>query len=456
MRIALIGDVHANLPALEAVLADAHERGVEAIWNIGDFVGYGAFPDEVVKRLQQEEALSIIGNYDIKALGVKKKKKKRKDGKVPEKWLAFDWAHDNLSKSSRKYLSSLPKEVRLEFEGKRILLTHGSPAANDEYIGTNTSAKRLEELAELADANIVISGHSHRPFKEKFVDVWFINTGSVGRPDDGDPRACYAIMQLRPNFFQLRHYRVEYDVKQAVKAIRKNGLPEDFAQMMIQGRSLDAVLETTEMVETPVSQGISYDESLKAVQALAESCDYEAGHTHQVTRLALKLFDELQPIHHLGAEERFWLNAGALLHDIGWIEGQKGHHKTALRTILHTSILSFVNGKRLIIGSIARYHRGAMPKKKHGHFAALNPWQRHIVTTLAAILRVADGLDRSHQSLVHDLSCEITKKQILIKCSASRPAEIEHMFGLKKGQLLEKVFKRDLAIEWHQPDALEV
>jgi len=132
MRIALIGDVHANLPALEAVLADAHERGVEAIWNIGDFVGYGAFPDEVVKRLQQEEALSIIGNYDIKALGVKKKKKKRKDGKVPEKWLAFDWAHDNLSKSSRKYLSSLPKEVRLEVEGKRILLTHGSPAANDE------------------------------------------------------------------------------------------------------------------------------------------------------------------------------------------------------------------------------------------------------------------------------------------------------------------------------------
>ena len=76
MKVALIGDVHANLPALEAVLADAHQHGVEAIWNVGDLVGYGAFPDEVVQILRQEEVLSIVGNYDIKVLKVKKKKKK--------------------------------------------------------------------------------------------------------------------------------------------------------------------------------------------------------------------------------------------------------------------------------------------------------------------------------------------------------------------------------------------
>ena len=456
MKVALIGDVHANLPALEAVLEDAHQRGVEEVWNIGDFVGYGAFPDEVVRRLQQEKALSIIGNYDIKALKVKKKKKKWKNSKMPEKWFAFNCAYDNLSEPSREYLKSLPEELRLEVASKRILLTHGSPAANDEYVGENTSEERLRELAELADADIIICGHSHQPFKRKFEGVWFINTGSVGRPDDGDPRACYAVMQIRPGFFQLRHYRVEYDVDRAVAAIRENGLPEAFAQMMIQGRNLDAVLEKAidlqpaRSTKVPVSEIKIDEDSLEQVIRLAESCDYEVGHTHQVTRLALKLFDELQPLHLLGAQERFWLNAGALLHDIGWIEGQKGHHKTALRTILHNKVLNFDNGERLIIGSIARYHRGALPKKKHSHFATLKSSERDIVSILAAILRVADGLDRSHQDLVQDLSCEVTEDEILIKCSVSRPAEIERMFALKKGQLLEKVFKRSLAVEWQQ------
>ncbi|MFC1714579.1 YfcE family phosphodiesterase [Candidatus Poribacteria bacterium] len=456
MKIALIGDVHANLPALEAVLGDAHKRGVEAVWNVGDFVGYGAFPDEVVLRLQKEEAVSIIGNYDAKVLKVRKKKKKWKNSKMPGKWFAFNWAYDSLSKPSRKYLDSLPAEVRMEIAGKRILLTHGSPAANDEYIRSSTSAERLHELAELAEADIVISGHSHQPFKEKFEGVWFINTGSVGRPDDGDPRACYAIMQIRPGFFQLRHYRIEYDVDRAVEAIRERGLPEAFAQMMLQGRSLDAVLEkgiaiqAPKTVREPVSSITIDESSLEPVLRLAKSCEYEVGHTHQVTRLALRLFDELQRLHLLGAQERFWLNAGALLHDIGWIEGQKGHHKTALRTILHNKILPFDNGERLIIGSIARYHRGAMPKKKHSHFAALRPPQRDIVSILAAILRVADGLDRSHQSLVQNLSCEVSQEEIIIRCFVSRPAEIERMFGLKKGPLLEKVFERSLAIEWQQ------
>lgn len=456
MKVALIGDVHANLPALEAVLADAQQRGVEAVWNLGDFVGYGAFPDEVVQRLQQEGALSIIGNYDVKVLKVKKKRKKWQHSKPPEKWFAFNWAYDNLSKSSRDYLKSLPKERRLEIADKRVLLTHGSPASSEEYVDSNTPEERLRGLAEMAEADIVICGHSHRAFKQKVEGVWFINTGSVGRPDDGDPRACYAIMQLRPRFFQLRHYRPEYDVEETVAAIRERGLPEAFAQMILQGRSLDAVRETVEVdqfretvqaIDPTISAG---NRSLESVLHLAESCEYEVGHTHQVTRLALRLFDELQPVHRLGAEERFWLHAGALLHDIGWIEGRKGHHKTALHTILNTPLLPFDNGECLVIGSIARYHRRALPKKKHGHFAALKPPQRHIVSVLAAILRVADGLDRTHQSLVQDLSCEITPEQIRVRCSARRPVDIERRSALKKGQLLEKVLKRDLVVEWQQ------
>jgi putative phosphoesterase len=242
MKVALIGDVHANLPALEAVLAHAREAHVQEIWNIGDFVGYGAFPDEVVDRLRREGVLSIVGNYDLKVLKFKKKRDTWRTSKRPEKWLAFKWAYENLSKGSRKYLRSLPREIRMEVAGKRILLTHGSPASNEEHLTPDTSEQRLHDLARMANVDVIVCGHSHQPFTRHVDDVWFINTGSVGRPDDGDPRAAYAILRLEPEPFQVRHYRLEYNVTRAVAAIRKHQLPEAFAQMMLQGRNLDLVL----------------------------------------------------------------------------------------------------------------------------------------------------------------------------------------------------------------------
>ena len=242
MKVALIGDVHANLPALEAVLTHAHEQNVEAIWHVGDFVGYGAFPDEVVQRLRKEDVLSIVGNYDLKVLQFKQKRKKWRKKKQPQKYFAFKWAYENLSKKSRKYLRFLSQEIRMKVKGKRILLTHGSPASNEEPLTPDTPEKRLRELAQMAGADVIICGHSHRPFAREVDGVWFINTGSVGRPDDGDPRACYAILRIESQDVQVRHYRVEYDVERAVAAIRERKLPEVFVQMTLQGRSLDAVL----------------------------------------------------------------------------------------------------------------------------------------------------------------------------------------------------------------------
>jgi len=248
MKVALIGDVHANLPALEAVLAHAREdeQGVEAIWNVGDFVGYGAFPDEVVRLLRKEKVLSIVGNYDLKVLQFKQKKDKWRKKKRSEKYLAFKWAYENLSKKSRKYLRFLSQEIRMKVKGKRILLTHGSPASNAEPLTLDTPDKRLRELAKMAKADVIICGHSHQPFAREVDGVWFINTSSVGRPDDGDPRACYAILQIDSKQIQVRHYRVEYDVERAAAAIREHGLPELFAQMTLEGRSLDAVLQGAE------------------------------------------------------------------------------------------------------------------------------------------------------------------------------------------------------------------
>lgn len=237
--VALIGDVHANLPALEAVLAHAREQGVEAIWNVGDFVGYGVFPDEAVKLLQGEEALSIAGNYDLKALQVKRRKAKWQKNKHPEKLLAFEWAYDHLSPESRDYLKALPQERRLTAGGKRILLTHGSPDSNEDPLTPDTPEDHLRELARKADADVIICGHSHQPFARRVDGAWFINTGSVGRPDDGDPRACYAVLRLTPESLDVQHHRVEYDAERIADAVREHGLPESFARMFLYGRSLD-------------------------------------------------------------------------------------------------------------------------------------------------------------------------------------------------------------------------
>ena len=242
MKVALLGDIHGNLPALEAVLQHARQQRVEAIWNIGDFVGYGPFPEEVVQLIRQEGALSITGNYDLKVLRFPEKEKKWRESKRPEKFLAFQWAYEHLSQSSLEYLRSLPEEIRLEVDGKHILLTHGSPASNKEPLTPQTPRPRLQELAKLAQADIVICGHSHQPFNRHVDGVWFINTGTVGRPDDGDYRAGYAVLTLSGGSSEVRHYRIEYDVGRAIAAVRCFGLPESFVQMLLQGRDLDGVL----------------------------------------------------------------------------------------------------------------------------------------------------------------------------------------------------------------------
>ena len=248
MKIALIGDIHANLPALETVLAHIAENKIEKIWNIGDFVGYGPFPNEVVRlfrtaqQLRGKDVLSIVGNYDLKALEFKHKKAKWRKKKHPLKYRAFQWANETLTKKNRKYLHFLTQEIRVKIKGHRVLLTHGSPASNTEHLSPSTPEKRLRKLAQTAKADLIVCGHSHQPFARQVDGVWFINPGSVGRPDDGDPRASFAILDLKPEQVHVEHHRLEYDVEQTVAAIHEHELPESFAQMFLRGRNLDVVL----------------------------------------------------------------------------------------------------------------------------------------------------------------------------------------------------------------------
>jgi putative phosphoesterase len=448
VRVALLGDVHANLAALEAVLADAHRRNVDAVWNVGDLVGYGPQPDEVIKRLRRENAVSIAGNYDVKVLAVGQGKPPK--AKVPEKRLAFYWAWEHLSKSSRQYLDSLSEEARFELEGRKILLTHGSPADREEYIGEQTSEKRLGELADIAGADVIISGHKHRPAQREYSGYMFVNTGSVGRPDDGDPRAAYAILDIKLRRFSVVHHRVRYDVRKTVAEIRRHKLPELFAQMLFKGESLDKLqggYSNGERQPFDAAAG-GGDQRLEAVLELAQASDYEVEHTHQVTRLALMLFNETQSFHRLGPQERFKLQCAALLHDIGYVAGSKSHHKQALRIILASDLLPFKRRERLIIGSIARYHRKALPSTRHKHFARLDREDRRRVEVLAAILSLVDSLDSSHRSLVHTLTCTFTPRKAILHCVVLGLYEEWRQRVFEKGLLFEQVFGRKLVLEW--------
>ncbi len=197
-------------------------------------------------------------------------------------------------------------------------------------------------------------------------------------------------------------------------------------------------------VEAPVDE--TRASQLAAAAVLAQRCHYEAEHTHQVVRLALRLFDELRPLHGLGADERFWLQCGAMLHDIGWIEGQKAHHKTALRLVLSAE-LPLSDDERRIVALVARYHRKALPKDTHADFAALSDGRRHAVRVLGGLLRVADGLDRSHADVVEDVTCTVTPQRMVVHCRTTGWAEPERQAAQRKGNLLENALRRVLTIE---------
>jgi predicted phosphodiesterase len=125
-------------------------------------------------------------------------------------------------------------------------MTHGSPSSIEEPLSPSTPYERLVEIADQSDIDLMISGHSHRPLAVEASGVWFVNPGSVGRPDDGDPRASYAILDLSSPQPLIEHYRVEYEFVEAARAIRRAGLPEPFAQMVLQGRSLDDIVNAEE------------------------------------------------------------------------------------------------------------------------------------------------------------------------------------------------------------------
>jgi putative phosphoesterase len=449
MNVALLSDIHANLLALQAILADANERGCETVWNLGDSLGYGPRPEEVIHwQRTNTNVVSILGNYDRKVLSFARKPSQWPRPKSPAKFFAFQWAYEQLSEISRAYLTHLPSRARLTVGGRGVLLVHASPEDEEEHLTDQTPDHRLEELANLAGADLVLFGHSHQPFDREVSGVRFINPGSVGRCDDGDPRAGYATLRFDDERVDVEFHRVEYDYPSVADDARRRGLPEAFAQMFLRGRSLDAVIAEMHTDEPP-AQSPDRSELIEQAEHLARACTFEEQHARRVTKLALKLFDELQSLHCLGPDVRVLMETAGLLHDIGWIEGQRKHHKVSYDLILAAGRLPLNRRERGIVAGAARYHRKALPSEDHEAYANLQAGDRNTVNLLAGMLRVADGLDRSHTDAIADVTCEITSRDIVIHALTRGRADDELRAAMKKSDLMAQAFHRRVKITLH-------
>jgi putative phosphoesterase len=439
VKIAIISDVHANLQALETVIADAEAREVDVFINAGDSIGFGPCPNEVVKLLLEKNVLSILGNYDLEVIEGKIKTK-------GEKNLALKFVRKELAKSCECYLFSLPRELRFEAAGKKLLVTHGSPESIEEHIYNDTPIERLKLLADIAKAEVVIVGHSHEQFRKKANGVWFVNPGSVGRPSDGNPQAAYGILSFNP--FRVELIRLDYDVERAAGALRRKGLPESFSQMLLRGASLDAIIKEDRFKDLMVQD---CDKMVQVSGEISKKYWPDTEHYGQVSKLALSLFDGLINLHNLGMRERCWLECAAILHDIGLVKSRSSHHKRSAKLILNETKLPYTSQERRIIASVARYHRKALPELNDYNLSTLDRTTIQKVKMLSSLLRLADGLDYTHQTIVETLNVKVSTKRITVECVSKRRSMLEEQAFNKKKDLFEKVFAKKMVLTWKQP-----
>lgn len=241
-RIALISDIHGNLPALQVVLADLHskqaERPLDAVYCLGDLGGYGGQPNEVQEAIMAAGFATISGNYDenVGLNGDDCGCQYVKPFDIAMSNLSFNWTKEHTTETNKVWLRSLAREIRLEVEDRRVLLCHGSPRSNTEYLFENRSDGYLKQFTASgrvdAQADVICFGHTHVPYHRTVAGVHFINTGSVGRPKDGNPQAGYCLLTIDADGVRSEQIRLNYDVERACSNLLSVGLPAYFAEYL--------------------------------------------------------------------------------------------------------------------------------------------------------------------------------------------------------------------------------
>jgi exopolyphosphatase/guanosine-5'-triphosphate,3'-diphosphate pyrophosphatase len=192
------------------------------------------------------------------------------------------------------------------------------------------------------------------------------------------------------------------------------------------------------------------EDPLRLIREFVERCHGDRRHVEHVRLLALSLFDQLGPKLEMEEEERFLLEAAALLHDVGQLVSYRKHHKHSYQLIMHAERLPLSPRDRTLVALISRYHRRRGPRKKHSYFSGLEPADRAIVRRLSAILRVADGLDRGHTAIVETVTTEICPTLLTVKAVpryAEADLSLECWGANQKADVLAKVMEREVLVE---------
>jgi exopolyphosphatase/guanosine-5'-triphosphate,3'-diphosphate pyrophosphatase len=193
------------------------------------------------------------------------------------------------------------------------------------------------------------------------------------------------------------------------------------------------------------------DPRRRNVLDLCRRCDWHRNHSQHVAMLCMELFDELKGLHGLGDAERELIEYAALLHDIGWHISGKGHHKHSMYLILNGGLKQFGGEEVRIIANIARYHRKSPPKMQHASYAELPPAARRVVDVGSALLRIADGMDRSHGRVIRGLRCDVSKKRIRCIVSADGDSQLEIWGAKRKSEFFTRVFDREIQFTVGEP-----
>src|SRR5260221_5542937 len=256
MKIALFSDIHANLPALESFFKDVDGKKPDAIYCLGDLVGYNIWPNEVINEVRRRGIPTIAGNYDF---GIGRTSDDcgcayKTDDEKANGAVSISFTNEIVKAEERAYLRTLPAHIKVEFQLNNdklnLLLVHGSPRRINEYLFEDREEKSMLRIMQDADADIVCFGHTHKPYhrvlnngtdgQDHFRHA--INIGSVGKPKDGNPRGGYVLLHINDysspsdkDSIQADFVRFDYDIENAAKAVGNSRLPHAYAEALHKG-----------------------------------------------------------------------------------------------------------------------------------------------------------------------------------------------------------------------------
>ncbi len=236
-RLAILSDIHGNLPALEAVLDDIQAQGLKEIYHLGDLVGYNPFPNETVALVAAREIPGITGNYDQAVLAlVPDPIGELLNARItPMGKEIYTWTVQAVTARTKAFLLAQPRERSLAKGKWRLRLTHGSPRHIRDYVRPSWPEDLVADLLSEVEEDILLTGHTHIPVIRPVNGKWLLNPGSVGFPKDGNPLASYMILELGEKVCPTIR-RVPYDIERTIAAIREQGLPAKAGEDLRVGR----------------------------------------------------------------------------------------------------------------------------------------------------------------------------------------------------------------------------